>query len=66
MTLRLKYKLVTLIFGRELGIILFLMHMLSVRISSWRVRSKHASVPDAYAQHVLKELGTALSARINS
>jgi hypothetical protein len=30
------------------------MHMLSARISSWRVRSVHASDPYAHAQHVLK------------
>ncbi len=34
----------------------FLMRMLSRRISSWPVCSGYASVPDAYAQHVLKGL----------
>ncbi len=33
-----------------------LMCMLSMRISSWCVCSGYASVPDAYAQHVLKGL----------
>ncbi len=33
-----------------------LMRMLSMRISSWRVCSGYASVPDAYAQLVLKGL----------
>ncbi len=33
-----------------------LMRMLSMRISSWLVCSEYASVPDAYAQHVLKGL----------
>jgi hypothetical protein len=32
------------------------MHTLSVRISSWPVRSGYASVPDPYAEHVLKGL----------
>ncbi len=31
-----------------------LMHMLSIRISSWPVCSGYASVPGAYAQHFLK------------
>ncbi len=33
-----------------------LMRMLSMHISSWCVCSGYASVPDAYAQHVLKGL----------
>ncbi len=33
-----------------------LMRMLSMRISSWCVCSGYASVPDVYAQHVLKGL----------
>ena len=33
-----------------------LMCMLSMRINSWRVCSEYASVPDAYAQLVLKGL----------
>jgi hypothetical protein len=33
-----------------------LMRMLSMRISSRCVCSRYASVPDAYAQHVLKVL----------
>ncbi len=33
-----------------------LMRMLSMRISSWCICSGYTSVPDAYAQHVLKGL----------
>ncbi len=36
------------------GMYQFLRRMLSERISSWCIGSGYASVPDAYAQHVLK------------
>jgi hypothetical protein len=65
-TLGLKYKLATLIFGGARHHLIsdahaehahqVLTRMLSARISSWPVCSGYASVPDAYAKHVLKGL----------
>jgi hypothetical protein len=61
MTLWLKYKLIILIFGGARPHLFSdaqaehtheeLMLMLSMRISSLRACSAHASVPDVYAQH---------------
>ncbi len=65
-TLGLKYKLVTLILGGARHPLIsdahaectlqFLTCTLSTRISSWPVCSWYASIPDAYAQHVLQGL----------
>ena len=66
MTLGLKYKLIFLSFeGARPHLVSYaqaehtrkgLMRTLSMRISSLRACSVNASVPDAYAQHVLKGL----------
>ncbi len=59
MTLGLKYKLVTLIFGGARHHLISDAHAERAHVQSthnWPVCSGYASVPDAYAKHVLKGL----------